>query len=55
MRALTRRTVEAERFHIYKRTKHVFSEALRVLQFRAACLAAAASYAPPSPSPSSSI
>ncbi|KIP05414.1 hypothetical protein PHLGIDRAFT_30927 [Phlebiopsis gigantea 11061_1 CR5-6] len=28
--------VEATRFQIYKRTKHVFSEALRVLRFRAA-------------------
>ncbi|KAJ8469514.1 hypothetical protein ONZ45_g16863 [Pleurotus djamor] len=30
--------VEATYFQIYKRAKHVFSEALRVLQFRQACL-----------------
>ncbi|KIY43966.1 Galactokinase [Fistulina hepatica ATCC 64428] len=29
--------VEAERFQLYKRAKHVFSEALRVLAFRATC------------------
>lgn len=33
--------VEATHFQLYKRTKHVFSEALRVLQFRDTCLAAA--------------
>ncbi|KAG8929380.1 galactokinase [Tulasnella sp. 418] len=31
--------VEAERFHLYRRAKHVFEEALRVLQFREICLA----------------
>ncbi|ESK96578.1 galactokinase gal [Moniliophthora roreri MCA 2997] len=30
--------VEATHFQLYKRAKHVFSEALRVLQFRQACL-----------------
>ncbi|EKM58730.1 uncharacterized protein PHACADRAFT_253225 [Phanerochaete carnosa HHB-10118-sp] len=35
--------VEADHFQLYKRTKHVFSEALRVLQFRDVCLAAASS------------
>ena len=35
--------VEATHFHIYKRAKHVFSEALRVLQFRDVCLSAASS------------
>lgn len=33
-------TVEATHFQIYKRTFHVLSEALRVLQFRAQCLSA---------------
>ena len=33
--------VEATHFQLYKRTKHVFGEALRVLQFRDVCLAAA--------------
>ncbi|OBZ66277.1 Galactokinase [Grifola frondosa] len=32
--------VEAEHFQLYKRAKHVFSEALRVLQFRDVCLRA---------------
>lgn len=31
--------MEANHFHLYKRAKHVFSEALRVLKFRDACLA----------------
>jgi galactokinase len=35
--------VEAERFQLYKRAKHVFSEALRVLQFREVCLQASSS------------
>ncbi|KAK1223505.1 galactokinase [Marasmius sp. AFHP31] len=35
--------VEATHFQLYKRAKHVFSEALRVLQFRQVCLDAAAS------------
>lgn len=35
--------VEATYFQLYKRTKHVFSEARRVLQFRQACLSAAGS------------
>lgn len=30
--------VEATRFQLYKRAKHVFAEALRVLQFREICL-----------------
>ncbi|KDQ19211.1 hypothetical protein BOTBODRAFT_27792 [Botryobasidium botryosum FD-172 SS1] len=30
--------VEATKFQLYKRTKHVFSEALRVLRFRRICL-----------------
>ena len=30
--------VEASRFQLYKRAKHVFSEALRVLEFRDVCL-----------------
>lgn len=30
--------VEATYFQLYKRAKHVFSEALRVLQFRQTCL-----------------
>lgn len=32
-------TVEATYFQLYKRTKHVFSEALRVLRLRSLCLA----------------
>ncbi|EPT05481.1 hypothetical protein FOMPIDRAFT_1021304 [Fomitopsis schrenkii] len=32
--------VEATHFQIYKRAKHVFEEALRVIEFRAACLRA---------------
>jgi galactokinase len=35
--------VEATYFQLYKRTKHVFSEARRVLQFRQTCLLAAKS------------
>ncbi|KAI0950666.1 hypothetical protein AcW1_007917 [Taiwanofungus camphoratus] len=35
--------VEATHFQLYKRAKHVFSEALRVLQFRDVCLRAASS------------
>ncbi|KAK1223491.1 galactokinase [Marasmius sp. AFHP31] len=35
--------VEATHFQLYKRAKHVFSEALRVLQFRQVCLDASAS------------
>jgi galactokinase len=35
--------VEAERFQLYKRAKHVFSEALRVLEFREVCLQATSS------------
>lgn len=48
---MTSCAVEATHFQLYKRAKHVFSEALRVLQFRAVCLAAAASpsTAPPAP------
>ncbi|KAJ7054482.1 hypothetical protein C8F01DRAFT_1324025 [Mycena amicta] len=34
--------VDATHFKLYKRTKHVFSEALRVLQFRKLCLETAA-------------
>jgi galactokinase len=30
--------VEAERFHLYKRIKHVVEESLRVLEFRDTCL-----------------
>ncbi|KAG6851649.1 hypothetical protein C0991_007315, partial [Blastosporella zonata] len=33
--------VEATHFQLYKRAKHVYSEALRVLQFRETCLEAA--------------
>ncbi|KAG7451452.1 galactokinase gal [Guyanagaster necrorhizus] len=36
-------TVEATHFQLYKRAKHVFSEALRVLKFRQVCLDAALS------------
>ena len=36
----THSAVEATHFQIYKRTKHVFEEALRVIEFRAACLRA---------------
>ncbi|THV05088.1 galactokinase gal [Dendrothele bispora CBS 962.96] len=35
--------VEATHFNLYKRARHVYSEALRVLQFRQVCLDAAAS------------
>ncbi|KAF8808656.1 Galactokinase [Phlegmacium glaucopus] len=35
--------IEATYFQLYKRTKHVFSEARRVLQFRQTCLLAAGS------------
>lgn len=37
--------VDASRFALHKRAKHVFSEALRVLQFRAACLSSSSSSA----------
>ncbi|KAG9084320.1 galactokinase [Ceratobasidium sp. UAMH 11750] len=30
--------IEADKFHLYKRTKHVVEEALRVLEFRDTCL-----------------
>ncbi|KAF9260133.1 galactokinase gal [Marasmius fiardii PR-910] len=40
--------IEATHFQLYKRAKHVFSEALRVLEFRRTCLDAAAN---PSSSP----
>ncbi|KAI0027378.1 galactokinase gal [Vararia minispora EC-137] len=43
--------VEATYFELYKRTRHVFEEALRVLAFRDACATFAAS---PSPSPAES-
>lgn len=39
--------VEATHFQLYKRTKHVFGEALRVLQFRDVCLAAASASSSP--------
>ncbi|KAG8746526.1 galactokinase [Ceratobasidium sp. 414] len=35
---LSRVEVETERFHLYKRTKHVVEEALRVLEFQDTCL-----------------
>ena len=35
--------VEATHFQLYKRTKHIFSESLRVLQFRELCLASTSS------------
>ena len=35
--------VEASHFQLYKRAKHVFTEALRVLQFREVCLRASSS------------
>ena len=35
--------VEATHFQLYKRAKHVFSEALRVLEFREVCLSKAES------------
>ncbi|KZT02253.1 Galactokinase [Laetiporus sulphureus 93-53] len=44
--------VEATHFQLYKRTKHVFEEALRVLQFREICLRAADA---PSPLPESTL
>ena len=37
---LTPTPVEATHFQLYKRAKHVFSESLRVLQFREVCLRA---------------
>ena len=33
-------TVEAEYFQLYKRARHVFTEALRVIEFREVCLRA---------------
>ncbi|CAG8471600.1 1332_t:CDS:2 [Acaulospora colombiana] len=36
---LSKFPVRAERFHLYKRSKHVFDEALRVLRFHEICLA----------------
>ncbi|CAG8483044.1 3076_t:CDS:2 [Acaulospora morrowiae] len=36
---LTKFPVRAEKFHLYKRSKHVFDEALRVLRFYEVCLA----------------
>ncbi|OSC97727.1 galactokinase gal [Trametes coccinea BRFM310] len=44
--------VEAEYFQLYKRTKHVITEAIRVLEFRAVCLAAQAA---PDPLPESTL
>ena len=38
---MNRFEVEATHFQLYRRAKHVFTEALRVLQFRALCLKAA--------------
>lgn len=47
--------VEATYFQLYKRAKHVYSEALRVLQFRNVCLQSSSSTSPStSPSTSSS-
>lgn len=40
--------VEATYFQLYRRAKHVFTEALRVLQFRDLCSAGASSSASPS-------
>jgi galactokinase len=37
---LITRTVEATNFELYKRAKHVYEEALRVLQFQSICLTA---------------
>ncbi|KAL4245588.1 Galactokinase [Abortiporus biennis] len=37
--------VEATYFQLYKRTKHIYSEALRVLQFRELCLSSSSSNA----------
>lgn len=37
-RNLDNPTVEATHFQLYKRTRHVFTEALRVLEFREICL-----------------
>ncbi|KAI0090920.1 Galactokinase [Irpex rosettiformis] len=42
--------VEATHFHLYKRTKHVLTESLRVLQFRETCLAFSSSLSSSSPS-----
>ncbi len=42
-------TVEAEYFQLYKRARHVFTEALRVIEFRAVCLRANASVDAPPP------
>lgn len=36
-------SVEASHFQVYKRAKHIFSEALRVLQFRQLCLSSSQS------------
>ena len=33
-----KQSVEAEHFQLYKRTKHVFAESRRVLEFREVCL-----------------
>ena len=38
--------VEAEYFQLYKRTRHVFTEALRVLEFREVCVRAQATEGP---------
>ncbi|KAF9065537.1 ribosomal protein S5 domain 2-type protein [Rhodocollybia butyracea] len=47
--------VEATHFQLYKRAKHVFSEASRVLQFRQTCLSAASEASNPSTEPPSPI
>ena len=43
-------SVEATYFQLYRRAKHVFSEALRVLQFRDVCLRSSSSSSIQSPS-----
>ncbi|KAF8072214.1 ribosomal protein S5 domain 2-type protein [Lyophyllum atratum] len=47
--------VEATRFQLYKRAKHVYAEALRVLQFRQTCLDVAAASAGESTIPLESL
>ncbi|KAI0737267.1 GHMP kinase, partial [Irpex lacteus] len=47
------RSIEATHFHLYKRTKHVLTEAPRVLQVRELCLSSSSSPPTTSPTPPS--
>ena len=49
------RVVEAEYFQLYKRARHVFTEALRVIEFREVCLRANASASTDAPPPADTL